>query len=466
MNEIKEVITETKRVLDSYQVPGAIVAMAHEGKMAYSNGIGYRDIENSLPVDNHTVFGLASITKSFTSVAIMHLQESGKLKVQDSVIKYIPEFYVKDQEHLKAITIHHFMTHSSGLPPMSSLEYTMRLPDENYPGTYRHVGEDKKQQLIDTYEQLLTFIKETNVNLIAAPGTHFSYSNEAYGLLGLIIERVSGKPYHEYVQDHIIKPCNMRHTSFRVEDYGSYDNICKSYGSKSNDKEKYIESDLHWMDSVPMRSTGFIKSTASDMIKYAEIFRNKGLVDGTQIISSDSVKEMIKPHMKVHVGRYYGYGLSIVPDYFGATLVEHGGSLRSISSHFSVIPEKGVSGIFVANLMGVPVSNLLHKFLNTYFGRQMNTPYVEYEKYDVALEEIKQYEGVYVSDEGIRVILKIENDELVFEHEAGTYPTMFIRKNVFVVYFKDSESLIEVLLDECDSPYAITYNTRIVQKVR
>src|SRR5699024_4973673 len=143
---------------------------------------------------------------------------------------------------------------------------------------------------------------------------------------------VSGKSYKQYVHDHIIDPCKMEHTHFTIEEYGDYDNISVSYGKKfASNGEAHIGPDTYWVDSVPMRSTGFIKSTAKDMIRYGEIFRNGSIVGDTEIISKESVEEMMKPHVRVQLGRYYGYGLSIVPDYYGHKLVEHGGSLRSIS---------------------------------------------------------------------------------------------------------------------------------------
>lgn len=465
MRQSKKVVETAERILKDYDTPGAMVAISQDGELVYEHGFGYRNREESLPVTKDTVFGLASITKTFTSVAVMHLQESGKLDVHDPVVNYIPEFHVKDEEMCKKITIHHFLTHSSGLPPMSSLEYTMKVPDEDNPSGYRHFGNDPNQELLDTYEAMLTYIKNDEVELIAPPGTYFSYSNEAYGLLGLLIERVSGRSYAEYVHDHILKPCQMEHTQFTIAGYGAYDNITRSYGKQMSDPNEKIGPDEYWIDSVPMRSTGFIKSTAADMMRYGEVFRNGGRVGDTQIISSESVERMMTPHVRVQLGRYYGYGLSIVPDYYGHKLVEHGGSLRSISSQFSIIPEKGVSSLFVANIMGAPVATMLQKFLNTYFGRDMDASSVEYEKYDVDFSVVKQYTGEYRSDEGAAIELRIEDDELIFVRDDERFPTMFVRENIFLVYFKDAESLIEVLFNKKNEPYAISYNTRIVRKV-
>lgn len=464
MKESEDIVKLTKKLISDYEVPGLMIALAQDGKPVYQEGFGFRNIEEKLSITEETVFGLASITKSFTSVAIMHLQDKGEINVNDTVIKYLPEFHIEQKNKIKKIKIRHLMTHSSGLPPMSSLDYAMKIKDESNPTGNSHFGRDREHELIDTYEQLLDYIKAAKINLYADPGEHFSYSNEGYGLLGAIIERVSGKTYKQYVYDYIIKPCGMKKTYFTMDEYDSNDNITTSYLKKNKHGRKTVEEEIYWIDSVPMRATGFLKSTSIDMLKYAEIFRNSGVVHGTRIISDDSVKEILKPQIEIQPGRYYGYGLSIVPDYFGNKLVEHGGSLRSISSHFCIIPEKGVSGIILANLMGVPVANVLHKFLNNYFGRDISASYLEHKKHNVDRDKIQSYLGEYSSDEGVHVALKLESNNLVFVSENENYPTMFIQENVFIVYFKDGDSMVKILLDRNEQPYAMLYNTRVVHK--
>jgi len=465
MSQIQETFYQIEEDLKKNNVPGGIIALAHNGKITNSESFGYRNLEKQLPVNEETVFGLASITKIFTAIAIMQLQEEGKLSVEELIVNHIPEFHIKDTNELKEITIHHFLTHSSGLPPMSSLEYAMKLPNKDHPSTFKHVGEDKDQKLLDSYDDLLQFIQEKDVDLIAEPGQLFSYSNEAYGLLGLIIERTSGKPYKTYVDDHIIQPCGMKHTTFTIEDYDSYENITSSYGKSDKDTLETMKADTYWMDSIPMRSTGFIKSTANDMMKFSLIFINHGKVGNQHILSKDSINQMMQSHMRVQLGRYYGYGLSIVPDYYGSKLIEHGGSLRAVSSNFSIIPEKGVSGICLTNLIGVTVASYLHQSLNVFFNRDKDDTFITYDEIDVATEDLCKYEGIYSSEEGAHIELKVTDDALEFIVDEEKYSTTCVQEHIFLVYFKQSESLVEVLINEEDEPYALVYNTRVVKKV-
>jgi len=113
------------RMMSGYGVPGAAVSIARHGRPVWSGGFGWRDRERGLPATEDTVFGIGSITKSFTAVAILQLEEEGRLSVDDPVVKHLPEFRAgrgrAGAAAAKAITIHHFLTHTSGLPPLSSL---------------------------------------------------------------------------------------------------------------------------------------------------------------------------------------------------------------------------------------------------------------------------------------------------------------------------------------------------------
>ncbi|WHX29640.1 serine hydrolase domain-containing protein [Brevibacillus agri] len=171
--------------------PGAAIGVARGGKLLYQKTFGYRDRENGLPLSADTVFGIASITKSFTCVAIMQLQEAGKLSVHDPVVKYLPEFRAGDEELTKRITIHHFMTHTPGMAPLPFLDKAMKRSMEQDPAIAGTEAEEelKKLPYLDTYEEVLQAIAAFDAKPLGEPGEVFSYNNDAYGLLGAIIER-------------------------------------------------------------------------------------------------------------------------------------------------------------------------------------------------------------------------------------------------------------------------------------
>src|SRR5699024_5962935 len=174
-----------------YHTQGAVVALSEKDKIIYEKSFGYKDVENKEKPTMDTVFGIASLTKSFTCVGILQLVEAGKIDLNAPVVKYIPQFTIPDQAALKQMTVHHFMTHSSALPPLPSIEYAMdrawnpkEMPD------YKETMEEDIE--IENYADLLAFIDEANLQLLGQVGSVFSYSNDAYSLLGLIIENVTG----------------------------------------------------------------------------------------------------------------------------------------------------------------------------------------------------------------------------------------------------------------------------------
>lgn len=139
------------------RTPSASVAVAREGKMVHHHPYGLRDTEEKLPVTPDTVYGIGSITKSFTAVAIMQLQEQGKLSVHDPVVQWLSEYRTPDAEMTKATTLHHLLTHTAGLPPLPSLRVTMRNsmladPDVDDPDLRARL---QSATSVETAEQLL-----------------------------------------------------------------------------------------------------------------------------------------------------------------------------------------------------------------------------------------------------------------------------------------------------------------------
>lgn len=457
-----------QKIVEKHKIPGASVAIAKEGEILYHKGFGFRNVEDSLPITEDTVFGIGSITKSFSCVAIMQLQEVGKLNVLDPVIKYLPEFKVKNKEALKHITIHHFMTHTAGLPPMPSLFYAMKRSLDIDPSVKNYPGLNitfEDHEPIDTYEQLMQFIDEQDIELLGAPGTHFSYSNDAYALLGTIIERVSGKSYEQYVYDHILTPCGMENSYFTIEEYGDYENITTCYSEDRSDGTKHVFAAPIWWDSTSMRAAGFLKSTARDMLLYAEIFRNTGVVNGKRILSEESVKEMIKPHIQIQPGRFYGYGFMITPDYFGTTLIEHGGGLKAISAQLSILPEKGVSGVVLTNLVSVPAARVMQLAFNVLEGRAVDANHLSFDEYDISEERLNQYQGEYQSNEGTKVSIKLKDGKPVLLSQNVEIPITFVSENLFIAYFNDFTEIAEILVDDNSEPYGISYHFRQFPKV-
>ncbi|MDG5789538.1 serine hydrolase [Evansella sp. AB-P1] len=458
-------------IQQKYSVPGIAIGLSDNGNIVLEKGYGYRDIKDKKEVTSKTIFGIASITKSFTCAGIMLLQEANKLSVQDKVRKYLPEFQLPDKNELSdEVTIHHLMTHTTGIPPLSSLSYAMKrsmdvdASADDYPGL---ALSGKTGAPIDTYKQLMIHIKNSDVKLLGRPGEQFSYSNDCYALLGAIIAQVSGQTYEAFITDNILKPAGMNNSTFDLHQVKQASNVTEQYSmsvSNSGDDKAYAAP--VWWDAPAMRGAGFLRSTMEDMLKYGEIYRTGGMVGSTRILSTESVIQMIQPYVKFEPNRFYGYGLMITPDYHGGTLVEHGGSLKAISSQLSVIPEKGIVGITLSNLVGVPAFDLMNGVINGVLGLPIETPFKTFNVEDnVDEEELEQYIGTYCSEEGANLTIDMDETGLNLTQQEKSFPLKHIKESLFTIKMKESEAPVRFLFAEEGEVRGISMGLRQIPKV-
>lgn len=453
----------TEKILKENNAPGAMVAISKNGKVVYQRAFGYKNIETKESPSEHTVYGLASLTKSFTCLAILQLEEEGLLSVNDPVINYLPDFKLHNDSTTHRMTIHHFMTHTSGIPPMSTIDYAMVLPDNKNWGVV-HEGLTSPTPKVDTYEDLMDDISKQEVNMIGYPGERYSYSNEAYSLLGAIIEKVSGISYKDYIVENITKKIGMKNTYFLKTEYPEDTDfsVCYERNEKIENSELYVEDD--WWDAPSMRATGFLKSTSHDMLLYGQMYIDFGKVNDEQIFSEQIIQKMIAPHVKMDIERNYGYGLSRIEDYFGDVLIDHGGSLPAISSKFTIIPTQKITAIVLVNLMSVPAYKIMTEMLNAYFGRTLDESPFDYSEIHLSEKKTNERVGLYTSPEGMRVELLEANKSLRFYYKDEEYPIKVVSENAFIAKFDDSNEPVEWIQDSNGKIIGLTIFHRILNK--
>jgi CubicO group peptidase (beta-lactamase class C family) len=177
------------------KVPGIAYGIVVDGKLAHLATSGYRELASKSPVDTGTVFRIASMTKSFTAVAILQLRDAGKLSLDDPAERYVPELaglHYPTTDSPK-ITIRHLLSHSTG------------FPEDNPWGD---------RQLADTDEQMAEMMR-SGIPFSTAPGTNYEYSNYAFAILGRIVAKVSGVPYPRYISEHVLQPLGMTSTTLQ-----------------------------------------------------------------------------------------------------------------------------------------------------------------------------------------------------------------------------------------------------------
>ncbi|MGG4495158.1 serine hydrolase domain-containing protein [Brevibacillus reuszeri] len=442
---IQEFEAYAQKLLGEAKVPGAAIGVARDGKMLYSKTFGYRDREQELPISMDTVFGIASLTKSFTCVAIMQLQEAGKLSVHDPVVKYLPQFRAGEAELSNRMTIHHFMTHTPGMAPLPYLDGAMKRSMEQDPAIVGTEAEEDLKGLpyLDTYEQVMEAIAGFEGKPLGAPGTAFSYNNDAYGLLGAVIEQVSGQPYEEYVTTHILQPLGMHRTVFDVADLDEQEDVTVLYTNKKVEGVEQVIAAPFWHDAPAMRAAGFLKSTVNDLLAYLEVFRTGGENRKSPILCKESVSQMLTPFARCDGYRSYGYGLMVSPAFPDGKLIEHGGSLKGISSHLFTIPETGLTGGILINLDGVAVRELVAGLLNAMALRPTAVPPYPVPHYELADEQLAEYEGRYESSEWTKTLVEKREGALHLEVDGQSYPLIPVGPDSFLFKRRDSHVWID-----------------------
>lgn len=327
--------------MSEYKMPGVSIAIVKGGEVIYARGYGYRDIDRMVPASPGTIYGIGSITKSFTAIAVMTLYERGLLDLWDPVSKYTGfDLSVLGEP----VTIHHLLTHSSGIPALAYAEAFIR----------GSLGLDSKWLPLSSPEDVIAFMSGFNEWIEDRPGSKFFYLNEGYVILGKIIERASGVSYEEYVKKNILEPLGMHRSYFRREDVERDSDVAVGY---IVDREgKLIPSKFPY----GVTADGGLLSNPIDMARYVSMLLNWGLYGGVEVISRKSIEAMETPHIKLPyesvTADYYGYGLMIKADFYGRKLVGHGGSVLTYTAYMGYIRGDNIGVILMANSSGYPLS--------------------------------------------------------------------------------------------------------------
>ena len=322
--------------------------MSENGRVVYKRFIGFADLRSRRVLTSESVFNLASISKQFTAAAIMLCRERGLLSLDDPLSKYLPEV------PYEGINLRQMLAHTSGLPEQNEL-------------MYKYWNSEKPVTNRDMLEYLIKY-KPT---VAFKPGESFKYCNTNYSLLALIVERVSGKTFQQFVTENIFAPLKLRHTQFLNPKPGNYKTI-------PNQTENYIfdpetkqflppEQIPQWKKAVPLTGlvgAGNIHSTLGDLLAWQESLNN------ATILKRESILEMETPHVQANVdgSDAYGYGLAIKSIYGDTKIFHYGGTLGYWNSlqHFkktnrTIIvltnneSEKGLTNAIAAILFNQPV---------------------------------------------------------------------------------------------------------------
>lgn len=345
--------------VERQQIPGAIMGIIVDGELVWVKAHGMRETTGKAPVTPDTVFRIASMTKSFTGMAILKLRDEGKLSLDDPAAKYIPAladlpYPTKDSP---AITIRHLLTHSEG------------FPEDNPWGD---------RQLHQTDETMRAWIR-AGIPFSTVPGTEFEYSNYGFAMLGAIIARASGKPYDDYVRDNILRPLGMNASTFEMSEVPK-DQIALGYR---------WDGQAHQPEPILAHGSfggmGGLWTSARDLARYVAFLMSafpprdeaeRGPIKRSSAREMQQVgraqpaiafRTTVDGPLQLGSGGY-AYGLGVSQDCRFNYVVGHSGGLPGYGSLMRWLPEYGVGMIAMGNRTyagfgGVfnEASNALHK---------------------------------------------------------------------------------------------------------
>jgi CubicO group peptidase (beta-lactamase class C family) len=445
-------------MIKKHNIPGITVAIAYGQEIKYAKGFGYRSKEEEKEIDPDTILGIASISKSFGGLAITQLVEAGKMSFDDSVTKYFPNFDVPGDLDPSEIKVHHMLNHTAGFPPLEALGYSIRAntaPDE---------GEDRSEytedHLVNTIEELADFMSLGKYELLGQPGEYASYSNDCYGLIGGIVEKVSGLSFDKYARKFIFEPLKMNRSTFSLEEMFELGNVTNLYYEKDGE----VKMSENWQEAPPYLACGWVRSTTNDLIKYAQMYANKGKLNDTIIVTENGIETMMNEGIQFTSHNIYGYGLMTQKDYNGLTLVEHGGSLKGVSSHFGFVPEKNISAVVLCNLSGVPVSDIWLAAINTALSIPIEAKRREYDTYEWSMDEIEPLLGEYISGEGAKINVFVKEDKIIINMSDNDYEITMVEKNLGTIDINGRTREVVFYQDEDKEAWALGYGYRIIPK--
>ncbi|PHS62862.1 MAG: serine hydrolase [Flavobacterium sp.] len=342
-------VEQIEKLINTYEEYGKFngsVLVSEQGKVIYKKGFGMANMEWDLPNQPNTKHRLGSITKQFTAMLILQLVAEGKIDLQEPITKYLPD-YPKATGDI--ITTHHLLTHTSGIPNYTSFPNFMKDKSRN-PYT--------PEEFVKTFDE-----KELDFT----PGEQFSYSNSGYFLLGVIIEKLSGKTYEQMLQDKIFSPLNM--------DDSGYDHHSDILKNRATGYEKqggdYVNS--RYLDMSIPYAAGSLYSTVEDLYKWDQALYT------TTLLSKEYMTLYFKPYIPAFGNAHYAYGWGVGYSKIGASTdsiytIEHGGGINGFNTNISRTTSNKSLIVLLNNTGGAPLNDITKAIRGIIHGKEYDMP--------------------------------------------------------------------------------------------
>ena len=306
--------------MEEWEVPGCAVAIVRNGEVIYSEGFGFRDVKEKLPVTTQTLFAIGSSTKAFTAAAAGILADEGKIDWKKPIKDFIPSFKLYDPYATDHATMQDLLCHRTGLARHDVMWYGSSFTRK------------------DLFERL-QYLEPNH-----AFRSTWQYSNLLYSAAGYCIELITGKTWEEFVREKIFHSLEMTGSFFSFEESIKYSDFALPYASREGEIKM-----LGFRDLSNIGPAGSIQSTITDMTKWILFNLQKGKWGERQILSEASIHLIHSPQMVIPapiqddelLHSCYGMGWAINP-YRGHLMIHHGGGIDGFSSYVCFLPRDNI----------------------------------------------------------------------------------------------------------------------------
>lgn len=443
--------TYIERGMKDWQIPGLSIAIVKDGQIVYMKGFGVTE-KDGQKINENTLFMIGSNTKAFTGAALASLHVAGKMDLSDKVIKWMPEFHLKDTFATNEIIVSDLLSHQTGLKHLRG--------DFSYwssPLTRKDVIQ--KMGVIESSHMIRT---------------KFGYCNSAFVAAGELIPRIINKTWEETVFDSIIEPLKMERTLMLSKEVRKAENVAAPHTFVDGKLSK-----IPIMDVDNLGPAGSMSSSASDMAKWLQALISNGKVDNHQLIDSRIIKEIKRPYSIMgidprdnQITHFYLYGLGLlINDCDGKLLYYHDGGLDGYLSSVMVIPEEQLGIVVLTNndfnnfyadladeirdaFLGLPYKGYSNKSLKKYIEKKIvDDLYIDSLKNIISQMNkpeltFNNYCGKYTNEIYGEIEVKQQNEKLFIKF--SNHPDLigaleYIKDNVFLCsYSKPNFGIVEI----------------------
>jgi CubicO group peptidase (beta-lactamase class C family) len=319
------------QVMSDFEVPGISVGIVRNDTVIYSKGFGIRSIEQSLMVDEETIFGIGSISKSFTALTLGLLVDKGFINWDDKVVDYLPYFELYDPYVTSNFTIRDLLTHKSGLKSVSG-------------GTLWYHSDLTREQVI----RGLKYLKP-----VSGFREKSAYQNVMFVVAGEIVNVVTNMSWDDFLKQHILEKMDMLNTTSISSIREANPNIARPHvWNKEITEKMVVEQEL----GDNLAAAGFIYSSAHDMINYMRLLLNDGTFQEDTIVSKSIIDEIFKPQSLFQISAppfgnefsSYGLGWWLTP-YMGHKIIEHSGGIDGMTAQLFMVKDLNIGVVVLSN---------------------------------------------------------------------------------------------------------------------